>query len=363
MQRYVLPLALALLSFSSLAQRPFNKFGVSFGEAGIELNRSPDNVIRVFLDENGYYYPDFFIADKSLCKSKGALDNWYRKNPEAFAQLCKQYNINPNSGIDVQIAALDDSIAAQKIKLINEKLNTVEGVDLLIHGFRKKAYGNIGRFSSHSTRDNQKWRQRLSHGRGERLFVEIYWDSKFIKGALNVAIGRKPFKLFEQSAIPNAKRVGAGLRTLVAGIQAEKINIFSHSLGAVVAAELLFSSIPSENPTPPQSVVNACFIAPAIGADAFLNYYKRNTTMPYQENDNYRILVIYNHNDFVLEKTYEWGKFRKSFMPTEFGNTSLGCNYDSDVQKLIELFESRFNSVENLYLYDFSFGQEARPMT
>ena len=277
-------------------------------------------------------------------------------------QLGELYELDTSVPEEELIEALDSAVIAVKVEEINKKLSQYEGVDILIHGFRKMAYGDNGKYSSYSTNDNSRLRRRLSVGRADRLFVEIYWDSKFIKGAFNVAIGRKPFKLFEQSAIPNAKRVGEGLRKLVAKIDTEKVNIFCHSLGAVVASELLFSSGQSDVGTPAQSIVNTCFIAPAIGSESFQYYQNRQTSYNFQEEDNYNIAILYNTNDFVLEKTYEFGKFRKSFLPTEFGNTSLGCNHNSDIDKLAQMFEEEFNASQHLYLFDLSLGNGGSPM-
>lgn len=339
-------------------QKAYNKFSVFFGEAATQVPVTRDNVVRVYIDEHGFYYPEWPIEDRSLKKQKDGLRRWYEKHPEQLAQICAQYQVDSSLALLEKILVLNEAIIAKKTALINQKMTWNTEVNILIHGFRKKAYGDIGKYSSYSIKDNEGLRKRLSRGSPGRLFVEIYWDSKFITGIL-AAIGRKPFKIFEQSAIPNAKNVGRALRKLVSGIESEKINLFSHSLGAIVAAELLFNSQASDVPTPGQKQINACFIAPAIGSEAFQNYDKRPGRE--QAHDNYNIFIIYNENDYVLEKTYRWKKFKKSFLPTRFGNTSLGCNWDDDIKKLQDIFKT-FNAADRLSVYDCSWISEQRPM-
>lgn len=365
MRKIWLVTLLSLVYFSLIGQekKRDNKKAVLFGEHLSHLKEAPENVIRIYLDKDGFYYPDHLIEDKSLKKSKSSLALWYEKHPDDLAELCRKYKVEEALEIPEKINRLNDSIIQHQIRLINDRAKSYESVDVLIHGFRKKAYGNIGQFSTYSSSNNDFFRRRLSNGdTSKRLFVEIYWDSKFVK--LVNTYKFRGYKLFERSGIPNAKRTGRALRKLIPYFQKEKVNIISHSLGAVVATELAFNADAEKDdlPTPAQSHVNLCFIAPAVGWSVFENYYSRNSSANFTNSDNYRLSVLYNDHDFVLLKQFEYKIFKIKSSPLEYGDTTLGCNYEGAIGKMVALFETKFKGSEKPLFLDCSFSHD-RKMT
>ncbi len=359
MNKIVLTTLMLALTTTLFSQKRFNKFAVFFGERTDEFDRGPEHVVRLFLDRNGHFYPPIRISDKSMKKSGSELQSWYRDHPGELAALLARYEIAPELTWAESIRQLNEALAQEKLTEINEKADSGSSVNVLIHGFRKMPYGDNGKYGSYSTADNALLRRMLNHENA--LFVEVYWDGTFITG-LKAVVGKKSFRLFEKSAIPNAKRVGQGLRKIISNIETDWINVVTHSLGAVVGSELLFNSVPSEEQTPDQSRVNICYIAPGIGSETFAHYYDRISAVDFEKEDNYRVAVIYNEHDYVLEKTFKFPIFGKNFEPTEFGNTSLGCNCGADVGKLERMFSERFTGSEPLKIYDFSFSGRGRPM-
>lgn len=331
---------------------------VLFGERAAMMPPPAPNVVRVFMDRCGFYYPDLFISDKALEKKCSSLQEWYKANPRQLDSLCSRYGVDRLLPADEKINRLNDSVAQRYADMINGKLNRHPVVDILIHGFRKKAYGDAGMGSSYSTGDYRRFEESISGVAGNPvLFVEIYWDSRFITPLQSYKY--RGFRLYERYAVPDAQNAGLQLRKLVPGIASDSINIITHSLGAMVGSELLFNAtngaLAGEKVlhTPGQKKIRICMIEPAIGPDLFDHYYERNTAFDYKNDDNYRLGIVFNENDFVLLKSYDWRFIHIEASPLEYGNTALGCNYGQCLPKLQQLFAGRYpHSI--LASFDFS---------
>ena len=169
-------------------------------------------------------------------------------------------------------------------------------------------------------------------------YVEVYWDGKYLLkgGAIRMLkIGR----LYKKKAIPNAENCGYALRNIFTGLDAQKINIITHSTGTYVASSLLFNRTKKDTlTTPSQKDIRIVLTASASpGKKLFRDYYKRNTTFDYVNNDNYTLFNFMNLNDEALLKSKVAIKF-----PRVFGNTTLGCNYHHESDKLKEYFTDHF---------------------
>ncbi len=315
-----------------------------------------EHSVRVFVDKEGGYYPEYYIKDNSLKRANNSLLEWYRTHEDDFKVICQEYEIPSSLRFDEKVALLNETIERGYLEEINKKLEGYDNVVILIHGFRKKVYGS--RKDRYSTKDNIDFQKGLEALEGKSLFVEVYWDSTY--AYLLQGIGKRGFKLFEEQAIPNANVVGYQLRSLIAGIKAEELNVFTHSLGARVIANTLFNVSKDQTaPTPSQKNISICLVAPAIGSEIFKNYYNRNTHLDFNKEDNYRLAIQYNKHDFVLLKDipFTWGASVYSR-----GNTALGLNYEGDVTKLQQLFLSQFTGSKVPIAIDTSISNDNEPL-
>ncbi|MCW3104242.1 MAG: hypothetical protein JWO09_2682 [Bacteroidetes bacterium] len=336
----------------------YNNRSSFFGERSVQLSPAPANTARIFMDKSGYYYPEIFIPDAELENNCSSLKEWYKSNEKKLSQLCERYKVSNALPVDEKIEALDDSIAASYIAMINEKAKLFRSVDVLIHGFRKRAYGKKDKVSTYSIDDYQSFENVLPKEAGSVLFVEVYWDSKFITPISSYKY--KGFELFEQAGIPNAEHVGLQLRKVIPSIQCDHINIITHSLGAKAGCELLFNAskgaLANESTLacPAQKDIRLCLIEPAISPDVFNEYYSRTGVFDYKAKDRYRLGIVYNENDFVLLKSYNFGAVHIISSPLEYGNTALGCNYKGCIPALKQLFTEKYPNSVLYEPFDFS---------
>lgn len=320
-----------VINFGLLAQN-WQNYAVQLGEHSKHMTEPDSNTVRIFMDENGWYYPKSFIKDKEVSKCSNSLEQYWRK----------QCNNNRNiENLDSLVWAKNQTALKAYIETINRMVSKYDEVYFLIHGFRKRAYQK--KDNATSAQDYDKAKKQIQGAVNKRiLFVEIYWDSKHIKG-VKALRNQKGLRLMEQSAIPSALNAGNELRKLVNLINRDSITVVSHSLGAVVLAELLFTNMElSTVPTPHNKFIRAFFVAPAIGSESFLAYNQRTWGTGKKE-DRYQIYIIYNPNDFVLNKSFgapAWMNF--DALPTQFGSTTLGCNYMGDIDSLKLIFARNF---------------------
>ncbi len=302
-----------------------------------------DRTVRVFLDKDGLYYPEMYISDKELMKLNGSLREWYHHNPAKLSQLYRKYSVDSTGDMDYAIDRLNDAIVKTHTDAINVNMQHFSTVNVLIHGHRKKAYGSFPGITRSSRKDNQKLAGSLTLGTYRHvLYVEVYWDGYFFGIGHN---SKEMANAFQNHATPNALNAGLSLRKLLTKIERREINIVTHNLGALVASEALFNASAGILPTalageagtntPSKNPIKLCMIAPAIGADLFKNYSNR-TPDSIGTGDNYELSVVYNEYDLATRKIYKGILLSSGHSsPTENGNTSLGCNHDRDVAKMI----------------------------
>jgi len=341
--RYILSIVFILASFfSSLAQN-----NVLYGERNLEGNK-----LAIYYDREGTIYPDYFIADASLERSCSSLKMWYTANTEQFLEVARQYGCHFAEYSVGNIKILNDSIVAVNCRKINLQKGNFNSATFLVHGFRKPFVASNGDYTS--GRDFAIMEKNISDlGKRNECFVEVYWDALYgCCFTANVMENEKLFHLFDQAQTA-AKMVGASFRDVLSRTTFDTINLYSHSLGAQVIAQTLFNVVECAYPTPLNARVNICMIAPAIsGIETFKSYYNRNTDFDYRSNDNYRLAIVYNDNDFVLlKRDNKVGWFGPG--PYGHGNTSLGCNYHHTATKLEAYFLTEYRQ-SSIRTFDLS---------
>jgi len=330
---------LYLVCFDGVAQN-WDKFAVLLGEKNlnntIEEKDNNCKVVTIRIDGEGNYYPNFYISDRSLKKSKGKLSKWYRSHPIQYKEILKSYSLNPawNS-----IDQLNKKIETNYKKLINS-ISDNRTVIFLIHGYRKQMYKK--KDNTLSMIDNDLVEKELG---SDKVFVEVYWDSKHISRFKGI-FGKRGLKMMEASAIPNAKKVGERLRNLVNTLDKKELVVLSHSLGSVVANALTFDYRHNSNLMDGKTI-NAVHLGPAIGHEAFDRF-------DYKGNGDYSLLICvgYNENDWVLLKNFRKFNFLTRSTPTTFGNTTLGCNFNGEIDKLKKLLVKKLNPMEKVLTID-----------
>jgi len=347
--------------FGQISAQKWDKYAVFFAEHTLKMPIEPANVVRVFLDQNGNYYPVstkefiFDVKDKELKRNGPSLEDWYLKNQTSMQQLLQTIT---DSG-KLNTAFINNYFAQHIAVKINEKAKLHDKLCILIHGFRKKAYGLTDNELSYTEYDEIE--KSIAEKTNKKiLFIEIYWDSKFID--LLSAGKHKGFELLEQSALPNAKKVSHGLRTLLSFIKKDSFTIISHSLGAAVVSDLLFKTEVEEMKPTPWQDIKVYLLAPAIGHERFIDY--SNRTVLKENKDNYQFYIFYNTHDFVLKKSLHWKNvINIDYLPTSFGNTSLGCNYNHDRDSLELLFNTKFINYNLPIFEDLSLNNENQALS
>jgi len=318
----LLILSLLFLVQANLSQaQKWDKFSVLLGEKNLNevILEKPKTcrIISIRLDGEGNYYPGIRIADKSLKKAKGKLSRWYKKHPSQYAEILKKHKIEQT---DNALEILNESIEQMYVHHI-DSLSKTRDIVFLIHGYRKRMYKQ--KDNSLSLVDNRLVEAELD---SDKLFVEIYWDSKHITMFKGIW-GKKGLKMMEKSAIPNAINVGIQLRSLLDAISEDKIAIITHSLGSVVTNYLTFNYDEASNFMQGKEIRTA-YLAPAIGHESFKAYSERGKSQY-----TLKTCIGYNENDWVLLKDFKKYGVRIKANPLVYGNTSLGCNYKNDIDK------------------------------
>jgi hypothetical protein len=317
-------------------------YNYSFAQAVLYGERKEDiESLSLYFDKEGTIYPEYYISDNSLENSQASLIKWYKKNTQTFREICKQYEINADEASDENIALLQVAIVKRFVSKAGTPSDSVNSITFLIHGFRKPFKENQTDYTSiEDYKALEKSIQNLS--KQKTRFVEIYWDGNYdCCIGKNIFRNKRIFRLFEDAQL-NAERTGNNLRNIINNINFEKVNILTHSLGALVAVQSTFNYKPSSVETPAKKI-SICLIAPAIaGESVFNSYYTRNTPYDFKQKDNYRLAIAYNENDFILKKKFNavgvnWGPG-----PYKYGNTTLGCNYENEAVKLKNMFNKKF---------------------
>lgn len=342
-----------------LAKKPNTGNMVLFGENTTRMQPPADNVVRVFMDKNGDYYPpQIFIDDRQLYKAGGTLAGWYRQYPDSFNRICKQFGVTGTDDAGAMMRELNQQICRYYANIINRQ-NNKQPV-MLIHGFRKRAYTKPDLFTYLASTDNEILRETLSKMTPLRnnFYIEIYWDACYFSPGK--ALKDEGFIIFRDKALPNANKAGVSLRPLVEMLENPRLDIVSHSLGARVACNMLYN-IPGTStsyPTPQNKHIKACFIAPAVGSEIFKDFYNRTPNTPPRP-DNYEVCIVYNHYDYILRKEGRiLGITFTNRTATAFANTSLGCDYQGDIQRMQDMFSSQFGYTKKPLFVDVTKGKK-----
>ena len=310
-----------------------------FGDHAKEFPTFENKVYRVFIDMNGDFYPENDISNDELTNSgQSQLVEWAKAFPEKFKVIATSYNLENTIYSERNYNILQDSIQSVIVRTINGIEATQQ--TWMVHGFRKKMTSeNADNFSSYS--DYVVCRDRINKYVSDSStlsYVEVYWDGKYLLkgGAIRML---KLGRLYKKKAIPNAKNCGYALRNIFSKIEKEQINIITHSTGTYVACSLLFNRTKKDSlATPNQKDIRIVLTASASpGKKLFRHYYDRNATCDYVSKDNYSLFNFMNENDVALLKSKVAIKF-----PKVFGNTTLGCNYHHESEKLKEYFKIHF---------------------
>jgi len=318
-----------LLSSSAIQAQNWDNYAVLLGEKNwndkVEQKKNNCSVITIRIDGDGHYYPNLFIDDKEMKKVDGKIFKWYEKNEEEYEALLKSHNINPSED---SMEELNEYIENNFVNLI-DKVAEGREIVFLIHGYRKQMYKQ--KDNALSTRENDVVEKYLGK---DKLFVEVYWDSKHIT-LLKGAAGKKILRMMEASAVPNAINVGRQLRSLVSNLAEKSITVICHSLGSVVANELSFN-YDDEMTYMDGKELKVVYLAPAIGYGSFFNADKRGSG-----NYNLETCIAFNIDDFVLKKDFSVFGRQVKTDATTYGDTSLGCNYNNDIGKLLTLYRTK----------------------
>ncbi len=305
--------------------------------------------LALYFDEAGNIYPDYFIPNDEMTLAHYDLYDWYSMHPKAFSAIAKQYGCVFRQFNTINAQILNDSIAVSKCRTVNAAVLLQTSVAFLIHGFRKPFIEQNGDFTSQ--KDFMLMKAHLNQKAAlNTCFIEVYWDAMYgCCFTTNIKKNDFLFSLFDTAQI-HAEATGYALRKVMNQIKVDTLNIITHSLGAKVAVYALFN-VKDYSPnelkyqtqlTPQQKRVNICLVAPAIaGIDAFKNYYKRQSHVLFRNQDNYKLAIVFNSDDFVLKK-----KDNKLGIigpgPYKHGNTTLGCNYDNAATQLKTYFGANF---------------------
>ncbi len=320
------------------------KKNVLYGERS-HVFKPSKNTQRLYLDKLGHFYPEQKISNAVLLENNASVKTFYKNNPEEFKAVAAGYKLNSTMFSDENFSALQDSIISRKVKNINAQIHNISNLYILIHGFRKPIVTKHSTTSSYI--DNLIMKSTVTdQTETKNYFVEVYWDGIYdYFEPTKTNQQEETFKLFENEARTNAVRAGYELRKFIPELNATKITIMTHSLGARVALSCLINTyddyvdeLLQGRPTPAQDTVNICLIAPAIANRPFEEYYERSTPLDFEENDNYKLRILYNEEDFVLLK--KWGFI--DLGAEKYGDTSLGCNYDGAISKLKDMFGAKY---------------------
>ena len=335
-EKYSAIIVFMMMQFHFVAQV---KNAVVFGDHAQHISTIENNVYRVFIDMNGDFYPENIISnDELLGAGQSQLSVWSEAFPEKFKVIASAYKLENTEFSERNYSILQDSIQAS----IVSSINGIEAAQQtwLIHGFRKKMISENSD-NSPAPVEYAICRNRMNKAATDSStlsYVEVYWDGKYLLkgGAIRMLkIGR----LYKKKAIPNAENCGYALRKIFTGLETQQINIITHSTGTYVASSLLFNRTKKDTlATPTQKDIRIVLTASASpGKKLFRNYYKRNTTFDYMNKDNYSLFNFMNEKDEALLKSKVAIKF-----PKVFGNTTLGCNYHHESDKLKEYFRNHF---------------------
>jgi hypothetical protein len=331
MLKHILTICLLLLFLPESASAQH----VLYGERDLSKGEQ-----SIHFDCEGFPYPDYRIPDSTLVQTEGSLYRWFQQYNEAFISICANYNYFPESIEERTITTLRDSILQRWIVKINRQAKAYPAVAFYIHGFRKEFVQKGNDVTS--VAEFAMLKENLAtYDHPKALEIEVYWDGMYdCCFSANRKRNKELFSMYK-AADYYAYRVGINLRRVLTGIETQHLQLLAHSLGARVATSALFGKI-DDIPTPSQETVSICLLVPAIdGPETFTTYYDRRSETDLKTRDNYRLLIVYNEEDFVLlKKDPKTGMFGPG--PKKYGETTLGCNYKGEAVKLKQYFREHY---------------------
>lgn len=337
--KYIL-LPIFLLSIVQLVAQE----NVLFGERQWFLSPS-ENTTRIFLDKEGTIYPDEVILDSELKLANSSIKEFYLSSRETRAGKMSSNNDRLRMLEVADFSLFQKEMADSICQHIQKKLDKETRLVVLIHGFRKSLNPKQGDSSAQEDYSFMK-ASILENAPTDKLhFIEVYWDGMYMVPKRKIIEGIRLGRMFKKDAVKNAKKVGHRLRKLISGLDVENLDIIVHSLGAEVATNMLLNSKKHNHKTPSQRNIRICLLAPAISKKSLKKYHNRNSLVPFEQQDNYHLTVIYNESDFVLSKSVNifGGKVEFSRL---YGNTRLGCNCRNEALELERYFRKHYPNSE-----------------
>lgn len=381
MRRLVCLLFLPMLLYGCVAQNQL-WFGNRRQNQG-----NQNNVVRVYIDKRGSFYPDAdfsipkkeFIKGESKCLNistkeyNGNLKSYFLAKTTRIDSLSKHYNVNTNIPSKEQFKAVQVKILenlSNTIESLKQANNTNELV-ILIHGYNADYptpnYYELENYIEHFKPDKR------------RVFLEVYWDGLTDKGK-----GFSAMKIWSTAQM-NSSYVANAVRKIINCIDVTtKVRLITHSLGASVGTGALFNTTSKwtnveekgyyedmmKTLAPTQKDIRLGMIAPAIpGTTTFKDFNHRKDTRTNQNdtilpvnNNIKRVIIGYKETDEALSKKF---LKKKRYLSKKVGATSLGANVETDGQSEIDRTKDTMISIgynsENLPVYEVDFKDNTYP--
>jgi len=220
-----------------------------------------NNVVRVYQDKNGYFYPDaaiyipyaaFFDPLNNGTTTKNSLNagslehyftgyslstkgGYFEEDAERFTNRTKELANHYNVPVTASKKAVFDSVQNLIIQQLGNSLTALleqtpsKTLVVLIHGFN----------DANPTGDYLRLRTAIEEQTEKKyIFLEVYWDG------LTANNGTPPFEKIWAVAQTNSQEVAVGLRLVLNSLPKDiKIRIITHSLGASVGTATLFNTL------------------------------------------------------------------------------------------------------------------------
>ncbi|MEY3398132.1 MAG: hypothetical protein RL220_726, partial [Bacteroidota bacterium] len=200
----------------------------------------------------------------------------------------------------------------------------------MVHGYRKP-YTPVSDTRT-SIRDFEDWERALRSGDGRVFPVKVFWDGMYdCCFSMSPKKNRPHFEVFMR-AREQAKEVGVGLSGIISGLSGRRVEIQTHSLGAMVAVHCLGHLEKTGYTALHGAGIELTLIAPALAPTDVENLYQTSDSY---SRGGWNINLLCNRKDIVLRK--------KDFLlaligpgPHKYGDTSLGCNHRKAATELSE---------------------------
>ena len=324
-----------------------------------------NNVVRIYLDKSGYFYPsktiyipykDFYDPHEkgntygNSLKS-GSLKYYFtgdavesvqidsskrKKYIKRSDDLKKTYELPGNLNLQETFDSSQSIILNSILDSLDSNLSSSNSKTLVIfiHGFN----------DPNPSPDYQRLRNRIEEvtKTNDFVYLEVYWNG------LTANQGNPGKSKIWGPAQYNSCETAVALRQILNGLHKEyNVRIIAHSTGASVITSALFnttqkwkdievfprySKMIKETPAPSNLNINLGLLAPAIpGKSTFSDFNKRDgdNEINNSENNIKKIIIGYNCNDFAVTKRI----FGKNYLSNKFGSTSLGADYKCEIEK------------------------------